>query len=59
MVDRFGNDDAPAAPGGPPMIGTDNTPWMTAEQIQSALNPPPDEIERALISLRGDSRGEM
>jgi hypothetical protein len=32
-------EDAPA-PSQPPLIGTDTTPWMTAEQIQAALAPP-------------------
>jgi hypothetical protein len=31
-------EDAPA-PSQPPLIGTDTTPWMTAEQIQAALHP--------------------
>jgi hypothetical protein len=39
------NSGAPASPpmvpsapaGSPPIVGTDNTPWMTAEQIQAAL----------------------
>jgi hypothetical protein len=40
MADRFGNDEPAPGPSQPPILGTDNTPWMTAEQIQAALTPP-------------------
>jgi hypothetical protein len=38
-VNAAGDDEAPAPPSGPPILGTDPTPWMTAEQIQAALHP--------------------
>jgi hypothetical protein len=34
------DDDGPApGPPQPPMLGTDATPWMSAEDIQAALHP--------------------
>jgi hypothetical protein len=33
-------DDEPApGPSQPPFLGTDNTPWMSPEQLQAALGP--------------------
>jgi hypothetical protein len=38
MAGRFA-DDAPApGPSQPPILGTDPSPWMTAEQIQQRLS---------------------